>query len=111
MVFNAPHGGTTDTEKSYIVDNGVDVLDIKRRSQEEWDTQTFYIYVRYDDLSKVTDAEFWPKHIGYIGITKREELSTTMEELHNNNNLVVCSLNCEGVRRSRDYIYYFFGHQ
>ena len=30
-----------------------------------------------------------------------------MEELHNNNNLVVCSLNCEGVRRSRDYIYYF----
>ena len=30
-----------------------------------------------------------------------------MEELYNNTNLVVCSLNCEGVRRSRDYIYHF----
>ena len=30
-----------------------------------------------------------------------------MEELHNNTNLVVCSLNCEGVRRSIDYIKHF----
>ena len=59
-----PHS-TTDTVKSYIVDNGVDVLDIKRLSQEEWDTQTFYISVRYDDLSKVSDADCWPEHIGY----------------------------------------------
>ena len=51
--------------KSYIVDNGVVVLDIKRLSQEEWDTQSFYISVRYDDLSEVSDAEFWPEHIGY----------------------------------------------
>ena len=29
-----------------------------------------------------------------------------MEELHNDN-LVVCSLNCEGLRRSRDYICHF----
>ena len=65
VVFNAPQGCTTDTVKSYIVDNGVDVLDIKRLSQEEWDTQTFYISVRYDDLSKVSDADFWPEHIGY----------------------------------------------
>ena len=29
VVFNATHGCTTDTAKSYIVDNGVDVLDIR----------------------------------------------------------------------------------
>ena len=65
VVFNAPQGCTADTVKSYIVDNGVDVLDINRLLQEEWDTQSFYISVQYDDLSKVSDAEFWHEHIGY----------------------------------------------
>ena len=35
VVFNASQGCTTDTVKSYIVYNGLDVLDIKRLSDEE----------------------------------------------------------------------------
>ena len=75
VVFNATPGCTTDTVKSYIVDNGVDVLNIKRLSQEEWDTQSFYISVRYDDLSKVSDAEFWPEHIGYRRYYKKKTVN------------------------------------
>ena len=64
VVFNAPNGCTLDKVKSYIMENDVDVLDIKRLSKEEWNSQSFYISILFKDEPKVCEPDFWPQNIG-----------------------------------------------
>ena len=45
VVFNVPQDCSVDTSKSYISDNGVQVLDIRRLSKEELSNQSFCVMV------------------------------------------------------------------
>lgn len=65
VVSNAPHGTSIDVVKSYIVDSNVDVLDIKRLSEEAWNTQSFWVTILLTDEPTVKADTFWPKDIGY----------------------------------------------
>ena len=65
VVSNTPKGCAPETVKEYITDNGVNVMDIRRLSKEEWDTQSFHVSVSYGDKVKVADLDFWPEDIGY----------------------------------------------
>lgn len=65
VVSNTPKGCAPETVKEYITDNGVTVIDIRRLSNEEWDTQSFHVSVSYGDKVKVENLDFWPEDIGY----------------------------------------------
>ena len=72
VVFNVPHDCSVDTIKSYISDNGVQVLDIRRLSKEEGNNQSFCITVIHVKEPTVSDPEFWPKiYIGYRRFFKK----------------------------------------
>ena len=85
----------------------MDVLDINRLSKEEWNSQSFYISILFKNEPKVCDQTFGHKTLGIdVSISREGQRNKTIME-NKINNLVVCSLNCEGVRRSRDYIHNF----
>ena len=65
VVFDAPNGCTFEEVKSYIKDNDVDVLDIKRLSKKEWNSQSFHISILFKNEPKVCEPDFWPQNIGY----------------------------------------------
>ena len=65
VVFNAPNGCTLEKVKSYSMDNDVDALDIKRLSNEEWNSQSFYFSILFKEEPKVCEPDFWPQNIGY----------------------------------------------
>ena len=75
---------------------------------EEWNSQSFYISILFKDEPKVCEPDFWPQNIGYrrFFISREDQQNKTIME-NKINNLVVSSLNCEGLRRSRDYIWNF----
>ena len=71
VVFNVPQDCSVDTIKSYISDNGVQVLDISRLSKEEWNNQSFCVTVLHVKEPTVSDPEFWPEDIGYRRFFKK----------------------------------------
>ena len=71
MVFNVPQDCSVDTIKSYISDNGVQVLDIRKFSKEEWNNQSFCVTVIHVKEPIVADPEFWPEDIGYRRFFKK----------------------------------------
>lgn len=75
VVFNAPRGCDVDTVKTYITENGVNVLNIKRLSDEEWTSQSFHLTISHDDEPKVCEPEFWPNNIGYRRFYKQNRTS------------------------------------
>ena len=52
------------TIKSYISDNGVQVLDIRILSKEEWNNQSCVTLLHVKEPT-VSDPEFWPEDIWY----------------------------------------------
>ena len=71
VVFNVPQDCGVDTIKSYISDNGVHVLDIRRISKEEWNNRSFCVTVLHVKEPIVSDPEFWPEDIGYRRFFKK----------------------------------------
>ena len=71
VVFNVPQYCSVETSKSYISDNGVQVLDIRRLSKEEWNNQSFCVTVLHVNEPTVSDLEFWPEDIGYRRFFKK----------------------------------------
>ena len=65
VVFNVLQDCSVDTIKSYISDNSVEVLDIRRLSKEEWNNQSFCVTVLHVQEPTVSDTEFWPEDIEY----------------------------------------------
>ena len=64
VLFNVPQDCSVDTIKSYIFDNGVRVLDIRRLSKEEWNNQSFCVTVLHVKEPTVSNPEFWPEDFG-----------------------------------------------
>ena len=71
LVFNVAQDCSVDTIKSYISDNGVQVLDIRRLSKEEWNHQSFCVTVHHAKETNVSYPEFWPEDIGYRRFFKK----------------------------------------
>ena len=101
VVFNVPPDCSVDTIKSHITNNGVQVLDIRRLSKYEWNNQSFCVTVLHVKEPTVSDPEFWPEDIGYICFFKKR---INQQNNERKNNIIIGSLNCEGIRRSSSYI-------
>ena len=71
VVFIVPQDCSVDTIKSYISDNGVHVLDIRRLSKEEWNNQSLCVMVLHANEPTVSDPELWPEYIGYRRFFKK----------------------------------------
>lgn len=85
VVFNVPKDTTCDTIKTYIVDSGVEVVNISRLSKEDWNNQSFQVTVAFSDQKKVSDSEFWPENIGYRGFYRQRKPAAQGSSTDNNN--------------------------
>ena len=81
VVFNAPNGCTLEKVKLYIMENDVDVLDIKRLSKEEWNSQSFYISILFKDEPKVAvNQTFGHRTLGIdVFISREDQQNKTIE--------------------------------
>ena len=55
---------TDESVKSFICDEGVEVIDIKQVSNVNAFMKSYRVTINFDDLNKVLDEGFWPKGMG-----------------------------------------------
>lgn len=64
VVFNVSKDFNSEQVKTYITDNNIDVLEIKRLSDEDRRVYSYQVVVLYKDSKTVLDGNFWPEDIG-----------------------------------------------
>lgn len=86
VVFNVTTSNKEDI-KTWVSDNGVNVLDVSRLSGDTTTRHLFHVKVPHSDKDKVASADFWPTSVGCRPYFKRKNWHTNrINTVHNNNN-------------------------
>ena len=75
------------------------MVDIKRLSTDDRYVHSFKVVIYRKQAEKVMEDDFWPEDVGCRPLYfKEKQLIIIMDKLN------ISTLNCEGLRRSKDYI-------
>ena len=85
-------------------DNSVDVMDIVSLPKDDSDVHMFKVKVHYKDKDTVLSSDFWPEFVGCRHYFGEWTFLVRIQTQIMTNLLNIATLNCEGIKRSRDYI-------
>ena len=105
-MFNVDNDIEEEPLKTYITTNETNVIELSRLSKPEWNRHSYRVVTYYSEKENIMSDEFWPQDTFYE--TQRRNKVKQSETMIISDNLNICSLNCEGLKRSFHYISSFF---